>query len=198
LCISRIAEEIFPFGHYWMRSRRVRKRAESEAILDEAAFAGYAALSVEQLDTRLAEERARASALDEKTFKLTLALTAGLTVTGSVAALLVRSLEAAAAQLAVGGLIGLALFYVLSAGFVAIGALRTLPSHGYGTRFLLQRQGEPGPRLSEALARQETMNTVRHLRNETAYQALRNGLVVLFAALLLFAGIAVEQAVCAL
>lgn len=78
-------------------------------------------------------------------------------------------------------------FYVLSAGFVALGALRTLPSYGYGTRFLLQQEDNAPSTVADALARQELMNNIRHLRNETAYQALRNGLILLFVAILLFA-----------
>ncbi|HEV2899548.1 MAG TPA: hypothetical protein VGX71_17285 [Pseudaminobacter sp.] len=81
----------------------------------------------------------------------------------------------------------MALFYVLSSGFVALGAVRTLPSFGYGTQFLLQLQAGAPNAIADALARQELMNNIRHLRNETAYQALRNGLILLFAALLLFA-----------
>ena len=87
----------------------------------------------------------------------------------------------------IGGIIGLGLFYVLAAGFVALGALRTLPSYGYGTQFMLQQQGNTQTILADALARQETMNIIRHLGNETAYQALRNGLLLLFVGILIFA-----------
>ena len=84
-------------------------------------------------------------------------------------------------------LFGVGVFYVLGAGITSVSALRTQPLYGYGTRFLVQRQREQEGRrvLAEALARQEIMNIVRHLRNETAYQALRNGLLILLAGILI-------------
>lgn len=193
---SRIAEELFPFAHYFVRKKRLGRRSESEDILNEQQFAGYSALSAQQLTQRLDEERQRASAMDEKTFKLTLSLSVGLTVLGSTAAFLVKAVSSAAVQTTLTVIIGLGLFYVLAAGFVALGALRTFPSYGYGTQFLLQQQGNAQNVLADALARQETMNNIRHLRNETAYQALRNGLFLLFVGILIFAAMLAYQPFC--
>ena len=78
----------------------------------------------------------------------------------------------------------------------SICALRTLPSYGYGTRFLLDQSVDPPQILADALARQETMNVVRHLRNEAAYQAMRNGLLFLFAGIMVFAGTLAYEALC--
>jgi hypothetical protein len=125
--------------------------------------------------------------MDEKTFKLTLSLSVGLTVLGSTAAFLVKTVLSATVQTALAVMIGLGLLYVLAAGFVALGALRTFQSYGYGTQFLLQQQEDAQNALADALARQETANNIRHLRNEAAYQAVRNGLFLLFAAFLVFA-----------
>lgn len=196
MCFSRIAEELFPFAHYLLRQRRLRRRSESEDILNEQQFAGYSALSAQQLTQRLDEERQRGSAMDEKTFKLTLSLSVGLTVLGSTAAFLVKAVSSAAVQTTLTIIIGLGLFYVLAAGFVALGALRTFPSYGYGTQFLLQQQGNAQNVLADALARQETMNNIRHLRNETSYQALRNGLFLLFVGILIFAAMLAYQSFC--
>lgn len=195
MCISRIAEELFPFVHYVVHRRQVTRRAQSRNILSDPQFAGYNTLSPQQLTQRLDEERQRAAAMDEKTFKLTLSLSVGLTVLGSIAAFLIEAVSATAIQTALAILLGGGLFYVLAAGFVALGALRTLPSYGYGTQFMLQ-QGTSQNALAEALARQETMNIVRHLRNETGYQALRNGLFLIFAAILIFAAALGYQALC--
>ena len=192
--LSRLLEELFPFAHYVVRARRQRQRSESPDILKKSER--YSSLSEAQLDERLKEEHARASALDEKTFKLTLSLSVGLTVLGSTAAFLVRAVTSPAIQAALTVVIGLALFFVLSAGFVALGALRTLPRHGYGTEFLLQRQANAPNRVADALARQELTNNIRHLRNETAFQALRNGLILLFVGLLLFATTLAYQSLC--
>jgi hypothetical protein len=196
MCLSRLAEELFPFPHYLARARRQRRRSESPDILKEPGYAEYGSLPAEQLMERLKEERARAVALDDKTFKLTLSLSVGLTVLGSTAAVLVRAVSAPTMQATLTVIIGVALFYVLSAGFVAIGALRTLPSFGYGTAFLQQQQAGAPNAIADALARQEIMNSIRHLRNETAYQAMRNGLVLLFAGVLLFAAALAYQTLC--
>jgi hypothetical protein len=188
VCLSRIVEEIFPFGHYFTRKRRQWQRCQCNTILDAPPFDRYRTLSEAQLSGRLKEEHERASAMDDKTFKLTLSLSIGLTVLGSTAALVIKAVASWAVQIILALLIGLGLFYVLSAGFVALGALRTLPTHGFGTQFVLQQQANGQNALAAALARQETMNIIRHLRNETAYQALRNGLILLFASILIFAG----------
>jgi hypothetical protein len=196
MSLPRLLEELCPFPYYLARARRQRRRTESPDILKEPAYAEYGSLPAEQLTERLKEERARAAALDDKTFKLTLSLSVGLTVLGSTAAVLVRAVSAPTIQALLTFIIGVAMFYVLSAGFVAIGALRTLPSFGYGTAFLLQQQTGAPNAIADALARQEIMNSIRHLRNETAYQAVRNGLILLFVGILLFAATLAYQSLC--
>ena len=74
--------------------------------------------------------------MDEKTFKLTLSLSVGLTVLGSTAAFLTKVISSATIQTLLTIVIGIGLSYVLVAGFVALGALRTLQTYGYGTQFL--------------------------------------------------------------
>ena len=66
-------------------------------------------------------------------------------------------------------------------------AVSGFQSYGYRTQFLLQQQEDAQNILADVLARQEIANNIRHLRNETAYQAVRNGLSLLFAAFLVFA-----------
>ena len=193
MCVSRIVEELFPFGHFLGRSRRLRQRCGSEDILSTEAFADYRTLSSQLLMQRLEEERERASAMDEKTFKLTLSLSVGLTVLGSTAAFLTKVISSATIQTLLTIVIGIGLSYVLAAGFVALGALRTFPTYGYGTQFLLQQRENTETVLADALARQETMNNIRHLRNETAYAALRNGLLFLLAGIIVFAATIVYQ-----
>ena len=195
MSIQRVFEEILPFVPFLTRASQQRRRSESGDILECPQFAGYGSLPEDQLEGRLGEERKRAQLLDEKTFKLTLSLSIGLTVVGSTAVPLIRVLSGPGMQLIVGACIGLGLFYVLAAGFVALGALRTMRSYGYGTRFLLElpKQDNRQIYLAAELARQETMNLIRHLRNETAYQALRNGLYFLFAAIMVsFAGFVIR------
>ena len=186
--VSRLAEEAFPFIYCVVRSRRLRRRCEKKDILKCSEFADFPKLSVEQLKDRVDEERGRATAMDEKTFKLTLSLSVALTVLGSMWALVSRELFSATVEVVLTILFGVGLFYVLAAGLTAVGALRTERSYGYGTQFLLRLEQENDARVvwAKALARQETMNVVRHLRNETAYQSLRNGLAMLFMGILIF------------
>lgn len=198
MSIQRALEEILPFIPFLARASRQRRRSESDDILECPEFAVYGSLPEDQLEGRLREERKRAELLDEKTFKLTLSLSIGLTIVGSAAVPLVRALPGPSMQLIVGACVGLGLVYVLVAGFVALRALRTIRSYGYGTGFLLElsklpQQDNRQAYLAAELARQETMNLVRHLRNETAYQALRNGLYLLFAAIMVsFAGFVIR------
>ena len=185
MSVSLVFEEFFPLIHYFLRTRRLRRRSESRQVLDDQSFAGYTDLSVEDLRDRLDRERTRAQVMDEKTFKLTLALSIGFAFVGLAGTPTAMSLANAIVRMVVVASTGVGLGFVLLAGFVALGALRTLPSYGYGTAFLLElRQSKDRQvmALATALARQETMNAVRHLRNETAYQCLRNGFVFFFIA----------------
>ena len=184
--ISRIVEEIFPFVHYVLRSRRKKKQCVTENPLKELQCTDYETVSTDGLKQRLSEEHKRASSMDEKTFKLTLSLSVGLTVLGSTAAFLTKIISSGTIQTISAILIGGGVLYVLGAGFVALGALRTLPTYGYGTKFLVQSQKDQKS-LAEALACQETMNIIRQLRNETAYQALRNGLCLVYAGIVTIA-----------
>ena len=185
--LSRAFEELLPFAYYVARKNRLRQRSESERILDSKPFAEYSVLSTETLKNRLDEERQRAHSMDEKTFKLTLSFSVGLTVLGLTTTSIARTVPYPAIQVTLIALMGLGLTFVLIAGFVALGALRTFSSYGYGTAFLVElgKTEHKQVLLASELARQETMNNIRHLRNETAYQTLRNGLLFLFLGVLL-------------
>ena len=90
------------------------------------------------------------------------------------------------------------LFYRAMAGLVALGALRTAPRYGYGTQFLLEQDRPMNEILAESLARQEIVNIVRHLRNEAAFQSLRNGLLLFIIVIVMFTGIFVFRLLSAL
>ena len=188
MSLSTIFEEVCPFVHYVFRCRRLRRRAEAVDILDNPGFAKYGKLSRDELTERLGEEHTRARILDEKTFKLTLSFSVGLTIVGLATSSLIDSVSGETLQVILASFLGLGTLFVLAAAFLALGALRTLPAYGYGTGFLLTLQQTENRHkvLADALARQEAMNTVRHLRNEAAYQALRNGLVLVVCGLCVF------------
>ena len=188
MSLSTIFEEVCPFVCYVVRCRRLRRRAEAVDILDNRGFAKYGRLSPEEITARLVEEHTRARTMDEKTFKLTLSFSVGLTIVGLVTSSLIDSVSGVKSQVILASFFGLGTLFVLVAASLALGALRTLPAYGYGTGFLLALQQTENRHkvLADALARQETMNTIRHLRNEAAYQTLRNGLVLVVCGLLLF------------
>lgn len=194
--LSIAAEELLPFPHYIRRKARKYHLAGSDQILEEKQYMQYVTLSKNSLLERLSEERQRAAAMDEKTFKLTLSLSVGLIILGSTSVILVKQISLPKARIALVSLIILGLFYVLSSGFIALGALKTLPSYGYGTQLLLLDDDQIQRSLAECLARSEAINLVRHLRNETAYQSLRNGLIMLFLAAIIFAALLGIQTLC--
>ena len=189
MTFSRLLEELFPFMCYVRRRNHLLQRSESDRILDSEAFAGYGTLSEEELQNRLSEERQRAQSMDEKTFKLTLSFSVGLAVFGLTTTSVARNMPYVPIQGILITLVGLGLLFVLSAGFIALGALRTFPSYGYGTAFMVKirktEKTEAVLVLAAELARQETMNNIRHLRNEAAYQTLRNGLFLFFVGVML-------------
>src|ERR1700693_3074284 len=94
--------------------------------------------------------------------------------------------------------VGLAvsIFYILGGGFLALGAMRLLRSHGYGTAMLLAANEERHNALADALARQEIVNVIRTMRNEASYQMLRNGFAILLATLIVFASLLAFYTAC--
>ena len=186
-CFSRIIEELFPFIHYLVYKRRQKKLSTTQKILEQEKFKDYSTLSMDKLEQRLCQEHKRASDMDEKTFKLTLSFSVGLTVLALLAAPLAKVLISTQIKVIFIVPMHIGLLFVLASGIVALGAMRTLPKYGYGTQFILDQQEKVSSALlADALARQETMNIVRHLRNEVAYQSLRNGILLILAGFIIF------------
>jgi len=180
-------EEIFPFLFFYFRKRKLTKEIINETFASEtSAYKSYYQLPEENLKSRIAEEHDRSKSMDDKTFKMTLAISFGLTILGSTASLLVKGMPNPELKVIVAIFAALSIFYSMTAGYTAIGALKTLPTYGYGTDFMIKGNGDISV-LVKALAAQEKMNIIRHLRNESAYQSLRNSMALLFFALMIFA-----------
>lgn len=178
----RIREECFPFIFYWMRSRKKEKMCKSDDILSAEECVNYRTLSERQLRCRIREEHQRALQMDERTVKFTLAFSIGFAVLGLGATFLIDSVQISEIKKTALMLVfSFGILYILIAGLTALGALRTFRRYGYGTEFLICLVKTPDRKtvLVDALARQECMNIVRHLRNEAAYQSLRNGLLLI-------------------
>lgn len=184
MTLTAILEEVCPFPFYISRGVKLRRRASAMGVLTDPNLAKYQGLSSDDLKERLDEEHVRARIMDEKTFKLTLSFSLGLSILGLTTSSLVTAVSSMLVQTSLILILGAGTLYVLGAASLALGALRTLPTYGYGTAFLLKARAAADREetvLADALLRQEAMNQVRHLRNEAAYQGLRNGLVIVLA-----------------
>ena len=135
-------------------------------------------LNDSELNKRLEEEHTRADRMDEKTYKMTLIVSIGVTIVGILTSLIVNSVSDQAIKFVLLAMAQLAIFYSLISSFVAFGALRTLERFGYGSNFLVQAK-ENVLYIKRAIKAQETMNIIRHTRNECAYQLIRNSYLLL-------------------
>ena len=180
-------EEIFPFLFFYFRKRKLTTEVTNETFAAEnSIYKPYYQLAEEDLKLRIMQEHDRSKSMDDKTFRMTLAISFGLTILGSTASLLVKGMPNPELKATVAIFAGLSIFYSMTAGFTAIGALKTLPTYGYGTDFIINAKDDIST-LVKALVAQEKINIIRHLRNESAYQSLRNSMALLFFALMIFA-----------
>ena len=183
--LLRMLEEIFPQYLFYKNKKSILKKVQEKFQLGKT-IERYAELGLDGLDQRIKEERERGTKIDEKTFKFTLALSVSLTVLSVASGAFVNLLPSSSIySSSISIMCGVASLYMLSAGIISLGAVKTMPTYGYGTEYLINRADVGAPYLAEALCLQEKMNVIRHLRNEAAYQSLRNGFIILFVALLL-------------
>jgi len=179
----RAIEEAFPLFAFLINKRKIIMALSNEALVQEKSKP-YEALDEGCLKDRIAEEHERAKKIDEKTSKFTLGLSVSLTVLAAASGAFAKLVPAALYAGLVSIACGFASIYMLLAGITALGALKTLPVYGYGTQHALSQKEGGVSYLSQVLYAQERMNVVRHLRNEAAYQSLRNGFLVLLIALI--------------
>lgn len=183
--MERLVEEIFPFLFFFLRKKKIMGEVDKETFASKAGpYENYYQLSSEDLNARILQEHKRSKSMDDKTFKMTLAISFGLTILGSSANLFIKEIPYEALKILIALFSFLSIAYSMTAGFASLGALKTLPLYGYGTQFVSKKDDISA--LVQALASQEKMNIVRHLRNESAYQSLRNGMITLFVALFIF------------
>ena len=151
---------------------------------DPKEVCSYADITEDELKMLFDQDRTRAAALDEKTFKLSLALTAALTVLGTLSPLLLDRFTSHAWKIACAILCALTVLYALSSGFIALGSMRALPVYGLGpTGIPRTATGARRRNLASCLGRNQVVGYVRALRNEASYQLLRNGLTCLSCAI---------------
>jgi hypothetical protein len=180
--IYRIFEEIFPiFPFLKYKNSILKKIGNGDEIANKSKR--YEELGSDSLSIRIKEEHERAIKIDEKTFKFTLGLSISLTVLAAASGSFVQFSPNTSYSVYISIICGISSLYMLMAGITALGAIKTLTTYGYGTDHLLNQKKIGDSYLAEALYAQERMNIIRHLRNESAYQSLRNGFLMLFIAL---------------
>ena len=180
-------EELFPFVFYFYRARK--KLAEASTSDSEkkndSPYIQYKTLSNEELETRLKEEHERGKNIDEKTIKFSVTISIAVTILGSAGSVILKSLSEPDLVFYASTFIAVSVIYTISGGLLSLSALKTLPTYGFGTLFLLKKK-ESDDVVVSSLVSQEKVNIVRQLRNESAYQCLRNGLLLLLPALLIY------------
>lgn len=182
--LNCIFEQTFPFIYFFFNKRKVMKKLESQGS-DESDFETYKVLNGDILTGRIKEEHERAVKIDDKTSKFVLGLSVSLTVIAAASGSFAKLVLDAEYTDLVAAICGISSMYMLSAGIIALGAFQTLPLYGYGTIHEIHLKNEGDSYLTKALFLQEKVNNVRQIRNEAAYQSLRNGFLILFIALVL-------------
>lgn len=175
-------EEVLPFIFFVKNKRKKLNQIQARGASEEKIR--YSTLPIEKLNCRLSEEHERAIKIDEKTAKFTLGLSVSLTILSTASGTLAKLLPDNDINSTIILLCGLSSVFMLIAGIISLGALKTLPKYGYGTIHELRAEEEGVCYLAEVLIQQEDINIVRHLRNEAAYQCLRNGFFLLLVALI--------------
>ncbi len=185
--MRRFVEEILPFAFFYVRVKRIlEKAADPDIGSKNGEYGEYHQLDTESLCERLKEEHERGKSIDEKTVKFTVSISIALTIIGSISGYLSKVLESGALKMLVSSASGFSVLYTITGGILALGALKTLPTYGYGTDFVIKAKNDNKIRIT-ALAAQEKINTARHLRNEAAYQCLRNGFIIILIPVVLLA-----------
>ena len=191
--VVRMAEEVFPFAYYYFSSaRKLNERSNCPDILAEEEFSKYPVVPKKVLERRLKEEHRRAVALDDKTLRVSFFLSSGFSVLGlgltilGASDLIAKAVSSLAPPILLTLLFVASTVYFLFSGFLALGAMRTYPLHGFGTAYELDRHKKSSKALLvKCLARQEVLNRLRHCRNEAVFQTTRNGIILLLGGIFL-------------
>ena len=180
-----VVERIFPFFTYWAAKRKLDERRDSESILERDEYSEYTQLPPDELDGRLREEHERTERLEDKTFRLSFAITFGLAIFGVGSGLTIGDglgLESPTLWVLVSLVAGAAIYF-WSAALLAAGALESVSMYGIGTQRLVWAKDKTDRELAalyaKDLACQELVNLNRHNRNNATYMSLRNGLLLL-------------------
>lgn len=176
-------EEVAPFIHFLLLSREFTL-PKIERYASEEQLVQYATLTDEILQQRLLAEHERAVKIDDKTSKFTLGFSISLTVISVLSNNIVKIIPIGRLGDYISPIFIVSSIYMLASSLISLGSLKTLPRYGYGTAFEIDKSKS---KLANAVICQERINNLRHARNEAAFMSLRNGCLLIFAALVLCA-----------
>jgi hypothetical protein len=174
-------EELLPPIMFWVNERKMKKDEEAEKPVTFQCKA-YEGKSKYWLNETLDSSQKDALSLDDKTFKFTLSLALALTFLGTYVTTLIEKITNPFWAVCLTVSVGLSIFYILFGGFIAFGSMRTQKT--YGKR--RDAKTDTIDSLKDALRRQEKSYNRRHVRNEAAYQSLRNGFLLLISSIAIF------------
>lgn len=182
---SIIYEETLPFVLFLCRyNEKIKAAKEVSDGKKNGEFDNYQKLGVQIIKKRLEDEHIRAISIDEKTLKFATSLSIVLAIASFLQGLLLKSSQNDLLKLLISITTILSIIYALIAFLLALGALKTLPTYGYATSYYLQLKTDKKS-AARALAAQETVNLIRQLRNEAAFQCLRNAVLIFLVSVIL-------------
>ncbi len=175
----KFLEETLPFIPYCANRRKILAKLES--MKDSTDLSSYHTLSKEEVLNYIKKEHERADLIDSKTVKFTLTLAIVSVIISSTSTFVSKELPYGSLATI---LLVLSVAYMLIGVLISLGALGTLPKYGYGASFAVKAKID-NRFMYFALEAQEKINNLRHLRNEAAYQCVRNGFYLIIASYLL-------------
>lgn len=179
---KQILSTTFPFIYLYGLEKR--KLAEANDYLAEANSFFYD-LDKVVVESRLKEEQLRSKLIDDKTSKFNLGLSLCLTIIGVAATTVAKLLPDHELKPLIIAFLSIASLYMLIGGLVSLSAFKLMPMYGYGSWFEYLKSRNERVEITKALIGQEKVNLIKQVRNEVAYQCLRNGFVSLFIGLII-------------
>lgn len=189
MMLRRTIEELFPVFIYCLNRLKIKGIIEFlQREFDNKDYESYLGLDEAILEDRIKEEHKRATSIDDKSVKLTVGFAIGSAALSISSTQLIKMMKNEILIIVCMVAVIIAVFYTLIGGWIALGGLRTSSIYGYGTKFISDVKSSDNSKhlYVQALVLQEKANILRHLRNESSYQNLRNGILCLFIAFILF------------
>lgn len=171
-----------PFPFIYLYGLEKRKLADADNH-HSVGLAFFYELDKEIVENRLKEEHSRSKHIDDKTSKFNLGLSLCLTIIGVAATTIANLLPDHELKPLIIAFLSISSLYMLIGGLVSLSAFKLMPTYGYGSRFEYLRSSNERIETIKALIGQENVNLIKQVRNEVAYQCLRNGFIMLFLAL---------------